>query len=668
MQHLKRSINSFTFLKRSKTWSYQRFCATSSESNEKIEIPNYIPRSPTSILRALSQTVGFDRTAAHFKYHDDPYLIPLSNIGKRSFALAQESGRKSAKWIRQQHSNLFQHKEADPPIEAFMPTKIYTAESEVNTSDLESLIEHSQVTDAILVYTLLKNKNIEIPSNLQLSFLELICYHNCEEPLDEDLIEERWFRQSERLKERPRKTWKDNDLAEQLYHEIEPKDSKAHSCIIRGMCKYYQAEKAWAIFQNCLSNNIQLDVHAFNSILNVVMLIKESAELRWQLILELLTHMKNQQISPNLGTMNACLNTISNMGVKNAKDYATSILTEFKKIGIEPSLSSWYYVLRTFCNNRGPVSHVLVDIMAEIEGKEFEIRDIKDTFFFVTAMDVCKNHLFDLNLAKRVDALLHHGENFNLIGDSFKESTYYRHYFSLLVQTEPIEVFMQEYYDQLVPHVYIPEPMVMEEILKGVEVSGQIEHIPLLWSHMICFDQIYRENLLNAIVRIMIQNKPDISIKSQEKLPEQFGAIAYDIWSKIEEKNELRSKPMIWSGKLLGDILKLLCRINDMEKATKIMDKLANDQQKILGEPDFTAMQDFVKLCILKKQPSKALQCLQYCSSIGFNETRDLAKLICHGFTLDENHMKKLAYFVGSDVIEEVEREKQTALSENLKQ
>lgn len=89
-----------------------------------------------------------------------------------------------------------------------------------------------------------------------------------------------------------------------------------------------------------------------------------------------------------------------------------------------------YYVLQTYCKDRGPVSHVIVDILNQIEGKEFQIRDIKDTNFFVTAMDVCRNHLLDRGLAKRVDELLHVGDNYNLIGDSFKvgflmNSTYY---------------------------------------------------------------------------------------------------------------------------------------------------------------------------------------------------------------------------------------------------
>lgn len=48
----------------------------------------------------------------------------------------------------------------------------------------------------------------------------------------------------------------------------------------------------------------------------------------------------------------------------------------------------------------------------------------KDAFFFVTAMDVCNNHLQDSELAKRVDQLLHFGNNYDLIGDSYKESIY----------------------------------------------------------------------------------------------------------------------------------------------------------------------------------------------------------------------------------------------------
>lgn len=71
-----------------------------------------------------------------------------------------------------------------------------------------------------------------------------------------------------------------------------------------------------------------------------------------------------------------------------------------------------------------PMSTLLYDIMPKIENKEHKIRDLKDTYFFVTAMDVCRNHLQDVSLAGRINALLNFCSNYSLIGDSYKESIY----------------------------------------------------------------------------------------------------------------------------------------------------------------------------------------------------------------------------------------------------
>ena len=53
----------------------------------------------------------------------------------------------------------------------------------------------------------------------------------------------------------------------------------------------------------------------------------------------------------------------------------------------------------------GPVSTLLISILNHIEGKEFQIQDPKDTFFFVTAMDVCCNHLKVLYIVFLFDSL-----------------------------------------------------------------------------------------------------------------------------------------------------------------------------------------------------------------------------------------------------------------------
>lgn len=62
--------------------------------------------------------------------------------------------------------------------------------------------------------------------------------------------------------------------------------------------------------------------------------------------------------------------------------------------------------------------------MDQLENKSISIQHPQDTYFFITAMDVCRNHLQDHELAKRVDQLLHLHNNYDLIGDSYKESIY----------------------------------------------------------------------------------------------------------------------------------------------------------------------------------------------------------------------------------------------------
>lgn len=555
----------------------------------------------------------------------------------------------------------------DPPIEAFIPTKMYTEESTVEIKDLEKLIQNSEVEDAILVYTLLQKSNAEISSELKQSFFEMICFYNCEEPLDEDLIEERWFRQSERGKERYKNTWKEGGLAEKMFSEIEVKDTKAYSTIIRGMCKFYQVEKAYSLFNDALAKNITVDVESYNSLLNCVNFLKESTELRWELVLELLNTMKSQNVDPNLGTLNSCLNAVRLMGGKSIREYCVTILSEFKRLNIEPSLTSWTFVLHTFCRERGPVSHVLIDIMKEIEGKEFQIQDIRDTQFFTTAMDVARNHLNDKNLARRIDDLLHLGDNYNLIGDSFKESVYYRNYFMVIMANEPFEVFMETYYT-LVPNVYVPEPAVMEEILKNVEVNGAIEHLPLFWSNMVQFDHVTRESLLVLIAKIMAENAPSPSIPTHKDLTEKFAVAAYDMFSKVEERNETRVKSIVWTGKLLSDLLHLIGRNEDFQKANEVFEKLYQQQNEILGEPEFSALKQFVDLCIAKKEPTPAIRCLQLCSDVGFPEAKEMAKDIVKGFTLDGNYLRKVIQVVGLEIVEEAEEEKQKIREAKLKE
>ncbi|XP_076260003.1 small ribosomal subunit protein mS39 [Rhynchophorus ferrugineus] len=610
---------------------------------EKIEIPKRIPRGPTDILRALESTLQRDPTAAHYKYHDDPYLMPKSNTSKRTYAMAEESGRKAAHWVRSENPELFNHKECDPAIDLFFPKQVYDENSEVTEKDLKDVIGKNQVSDAIVINKILTTKGIEVSPETKQSLLELLCYNNSEDTLDEEYIEERWFKQSSRLRERQRKTWKDGNIAEEIFISIDNPTADAYSAIIQGMAKYFQVDRANQLYEEALQKGFVLNADAYNSLIRVANFFKEGYDLRWAYINNILLSMNQAEIKPNLRTLNALLWALSTMGnSKNIKDLTLKTLRQFKDLGIEPCLGSWYYVLITFCKERGPKSNILGNILTHIEGKEFSIQDLADTNFFVTAMDVAKNHLNNIVLGKRVHNLLLKGNNYNLIGDSYKESVYYRHYFGLVLMNTSIDEFMEQFYYKMVPNIYVPEPAVMEDVLKQVEASGATEYLPKLWSDIVIFDQNLREKLINIVLNIMVDNPA----KESSELAERFFNIAWDIYTTISEQNLEKINRLSFTGDMLGSIMTVILRYGDFEKACTIMNDLSKSHTTILGVPKFDALSLFVDHCIKNKSPTRAIVCIQYAADSGFPEAVSLGAKLNQHLTLDEIHLNKLSNII----------------------
>lgn len=84
------------------------------------------------------------------------------------------------------------------------------------------------VSDAITVYNLLSQKGIgnfinfniliaykfdwfkslEVSSDTQQALLELVCFYNSVDDIEEDWIEERWYTQANKDREEFRNTWK----------------------------------------------------------------------------------------------------------------------------------------------------------------------------------------------------------------------------------------------------------------------------------------------------------------------------------------------------------------------------------------------------------------------------------------------------------------------------
>ena len=123
-----------------------------SSSAPEIVIPPRVERGPTDILAALAGTVGKDKTAPHYRYHDDPWLIPYQLKDKREYVLSKESGRKAAQYIMNQHPDLFSENriEADPPVNAFLPRVAYNRDN-VTVELLENLGHNQSLFTLFLV-------------------------------------------------------------------------------------------------------------------------------------------------------------------------------------------------------------------------------------------------------------------------------------------------------------------------------------------------------------------------------------------------------------------------------------------------------------------------------------------------------------------------------------
>ena len=78
--------------------------------------------------RTIASTLKKDTTAPDYPFHDDPYLIPYNSMDKRIFLLSKLGGKEAARFVLNQHPDLFQDNliEMQPKIKAFMPKLIIT--------------------------------------------------------------------------------------------------------------------------------------------------------------------------------------------------------------------------------------------------------------------------------------------------------------------------------------------------------------------------------------------------------------------------------------------------------------------------------------------------------------------------------------------------------------
>lgn len=548
---------------------------------------------------------------------------------------------------------FFQHKNAEPPIEAYKPASVYDENSSVETADLENAIKSSNVSEATLIYELLSKNKVDVPNELRQNLLELVAFYNHADPnqsYEEQTFVEVTTRNSEV------RMWKEQGLADQLFDEIEPKTSASYNAIIRGKARHNQSLKAHSLYKEALEQNLLLDVTTFNYVINTAYFLHDNAQTRWEMVCEILQTMNEKRIKPNLQTLHQILFIVSKTGNYNqARGYCLQTLAEFNRLGITPTLGTWYHVLTIFCRDRAPTSHVLYDILEQIEDREWRPQTPSDYYFFSSAMAVSRNHLGDQNAAYRIHKLLHFGGNYHLIGNTHRENVYYRNYLGVILDTEPFDVFMRTY-ETIVPNISSPEVGILKGILQSIDANGAIEFLPKIWSDMVVLQHSQKTDLITLILNTMAINKPMPEIKSHVGLSQKFAAIVWEIHDLIENHPEWRHKLVSWTGEIISDSMIVLCRANEFDKASSILE-ICMKRGDLNVQLHYTAVEEFVQLCIAKGQPSIAIQTLKYSvENTGIEENIKLAKLIVTAFTLSEVHLSRVTALVGPDIVNNIHK------------
>lgn len=157
-----------------------------------------------------------------------------------------------------------------------------------------------------------------------------------------------------------------------------------------------------------------------------------------------------------------------------------------------------------------------------------------------------------------------------------------------------------------------------------------------------------------------VDNRPQdaAQLPTHAGLNGKFADIAWQIWTKVEEQQlqTNRTTQLTWSGQMLGAVLQLCCRYDEAiggERADEVFNKLDREAHRVEGIPTAAAIEEYVELCVRRKQPSRGVAALQYHVEKSLGDGQRVAGVLRRGLTLDEVAASKVDLLVGREVAPE---------------
>ncbi|KAK6635115.1 hypothetical protein RUM44_000364 [Polyplax serrata] len=620
--------------------TFTNYC-TATESWLRLNIPKRIERGPLDILQAIAKTVKRDPTAHHYKYPDDPYFESKTNFSKRTLALSLESGRKSARWIVENNPQYFKEVISEPFIKSYAPKPQYNEDSDVSEQTLVQVINERNVSDAIFIYELLKKKGCDLSEETKQILLELVCYYNEHDREDENNLEAKWYSVETTAKE----TWKNEGFAQTLFSTMNVDCPLALSTLIQGMLRFGQIDRAVELYKVAIDKNIVLSVGVYNGMFSNVKGIVTHQ--RWNYIVNLLKEMDSKEVKPDLFTLNAVLLLLSNCTeIHKRITKARSIIQEFRKLGIEPSLASFCYLLniavQELSNDKAQLRHIFGNTLQFLSGQSFELVHPDDVNFFPQAMNIIDSHVRSSNLAHKLYKLLLEGNNIKFLAKNIDQNNFYKNYLFLILRGEPIECFIKLYKD-VVPTVFIPTTNLFKSILAHLKRLEELTVLPLLWADIKNLPIAAGLDLSCTIVKMV-----EIYEGGDKKVTETFLEVANYIYETTNHSENLKNTEL--TGEIISNLLIIFLKFGDPQKGLELLEMYEGSGVLLcsLSHPALTALFDYH---LMHSKPPHILECLRKAKQNSHPNIKELAtKALPHLSVLQNTDLKWI-----TDIIEKSE-------------
>ncbi|XP_075712722.1 small ribosomal subunit protein mS39 [Rhinoderma darwinii] len=598
---------------------------------EEIDVPRRKTWDRTAVLQALAYTVNHDPTAASYNFQDDPYLIPSTSTDYKLFSLSKESGKNAAKYIVTMYPNLFQKDVAEPHIPCLMPENFQPQIESVSEAALNERIQLRRVKESVDLFDQLLQGGAAPSLETTNILLDLVCFYGDREPLtdqqsqQEDSESENFRNKNFPMKRIPAgKTWRENNNAERIFDLMPERNAHSYCTLIRGMVKHGAHAQAFSMYTDLLNNRYSGDVYTFHSLILAAPETKTEVKDKSALIVELLNHMVQQKVTPNLLTFNSIMKSFRKIGPA-VKGMAMQTLLEMKALRIEPSLATYCHLLGVFYKPGDLLSQsqLLASILGKAKGTSFTAKDPDDLSFFNEAMRVCLEAK-DLDLAYELHKLLNTGDNWRLLGSVSQEFSYYGRLFHIVCMMENADMVFK-WYRELVPSRYFPTSKGFQNLLQVLEMENRLELIPELWKDIKKIGHGNKEYLLEDVLNLMASGKQNAELQAA------FADTATSIKS-MYESSENSKNPMKESASAFGNMAVLLTRAGRLEEAWKII-KSFKTKHLVPRSNVITELLDGAKAA---RNRAVAVDLVQLAVSFSLTDTAQIAQRVLNDFTLTE--------------------------------